>query len=164
MAMGRRKRERQGDLFIATQDLCQPKGHIFYDKLNRVLAEENFDAFVEAACVSYYKEAGPGRPSIPPGTYFRMLFIGYFECIDSQRGIAWRCYDSLSLRAFLGMTLSEQTPDHSTLSTTRERLPYEVHEKVFQFTLKMAGVKKLLGGKTVGVDSTYLEALSLIHI
>ena len=158
MAMGRRKREQQGELFIATQDLCQPKGHIFYDKLNRFLAEEGFDAFVEAACLSYYKEAGPGRPSIPPGTYFRMLFIGYFEGIDSQRGIAWRCADSLSLRAFLGVTLSEQTPDHSTLSTTRERLPHEVHEKVFQFILKVAGIKNLLGGKTVGVDSTYLEA------
>lgn len=158
MAMGRRKKERQGELFIATQHICRPRAHAFYDGLNRLLAEAEFDSFVEAACVSYYKEEGPGRPSIPPGVYFRMLFIGYFEGIDSQRGIDWRCYDSLSLRGFLGMGLDEKTPDHSTLSTTRERLPFEVHEKVFQFVLKLASLKKLLGGKTVGVDSTYLEA------
>jgi transposase len=158
MAMGHRRREEQGELFIATQNLAQPKGHVFYDKLNRLLAEAGFDDFVEAACVSYYKEDGPGRPSIPPGVYFRMLFVGYFEGIDSQRGIAWRCHDSLSLRSFLGVPLNKQTPDHSTLSGTRDRLPQEVHDKVFQFVLKLADLKKLLGAKTVGVDSTYLEA------
>jgi transposase len=158
MAMGRRKREQQSELFLPTQDLALPQGHVFYDKLNRLLAEAGFDDFVEALCESYYDAAGPGRPSIPPGTYFRMLFIGYFEGLGSQRGIAWRCHDSLSLRAFLGVGLNEQTPDHSTLSNTRGRLPQEAHEKVFQFVLKLAGTKQLLQAKTVGVDSTYLEA------
>lgn len=158
MAMGRRKREQQGELFLPTQDLAQPKGHIFYDKLNRLLAEAKFDDFVETLCSPYYEADGPGRPSIPPGTYFRMLFIGYFEGLGSQRGIAWRCHDSLSLRSFLGVGLNEQTPDHSTLSITRDRLPKEAHEKAFQFVLKLADTKQLLQAKTVGVDSTYLEA------
>jgi transposase len=158
MAMGRRSREQQSELFIPTQHLAQPKGHVFYDKLNRLLAEAGFDDFVEALCQPYYKEDGPGRPSIPPGIYFRMLFIGYFEDIDSQRGIDWRCHDSLSLRHFLGIPLDKPTPDHSTLSTTRDRLPLEVHEKAFQFVLKLAGLKKLLSAKTVAVDSTFLEA------
>ena len=158
MAMGRRPREQQADLFIPTQALAQPKGHVFYDKLNRLLAEAGFDDFVEALCQPYYQEEGPGRPSIAPGVYFRMLFIGYFEGLDSQRGIDWRCHDSLSLRHFLGIPLHKPTPDHSTLSTTRDRLPLEVHEKAFQFVLKLAGLKKLLSAKTVAVDSTYLEA------
>jgi transposase len=90
--------------------------------------------------------------------YFRMLLVGYFENIDSQRGIAWRCADSLALRQFLGIPLHEATPDHSTLSVTRTRLPKEVFEEVFQFVLKIADERKLLSGKTVGVDSTTLEA------
>jgi transposase len=158
MAMGRRKQEQQGEMFLLIQDLAQPKSHVFYDKLNRLLAEVGFDDFVETLCEPHYESAGPGRPSIPPGTYFRMLFIGYFEGLGSQRGIAWRCHDSLSLRAFLGVGLNEQTPDHSTLSNTRDRLPQEVHEQAFQFVLKLAGTKQLLQAKTVGVDSTYLEA------
>src|SRR4029077_12853228 len=101
---------------------------------------------------------GPGRPSIAPGVYFRMLFVGYFEGLDSQRGIAWRCNDSLSLREFLGVGLTEQTPDHSTLSRTRGRLPVEVHGRVFEFVLSMAATKGLLTPKTVGVDSTTIEA------
>ena len=158
MAMGRRPREQQAELFIPTQDLARPKGHVFYDKLNQLLAEAGFDDFVEAMCQPYYQEAGPGRPSLAPGVYFRMLFVGYFEGIDSQRGIDWRCHDSLSLRHFLGIPLTQATPDHSTLSVTRERLPMEVHEKAFQFVLKVAGLKKLLHAKTVAVDSTLLEA------
>ena len=158
MAMGRRCREQQGEMFIAAQDLVRPEGHFFYDRLNRLLAEASFDEFVEALCRPYYDAAGPGRPSIAPGVYFRMLFIGYFEGIDSQRGIAWRCHDSLSLRAFLGVPLTAATPDHSTLSKTRTRLPQEAHEKVFQFVLRLADAKKLLSAKTVAVDSTLLEA------
>ena len=87
-----------------------------------------------------------------------MLLVGYFEGIDSQRGIAWRCADSLTLRQFLGIPLDESTPDHSTLTNTRQRLPEEVFDEVFQFVLRIAAEKKLLSGKTVGVDSTTLEA------
>ena len=114
---------------------------------------------VEDCCRQYYKqEEKRGQPSIPPGLYFRMLLVGYFEGIDSQRGIAWRCADSLSLREFLGVTLGKATPDHSTLTNTRKRLPPEVFDELFQFVLKMAAEKKLVSGKTVGVDSTTLEA------
>jgi transposase len=159
MAMGRRRRERQEALFITAQDLPRSAGHPFYQALNRLLAEADFDRWVETRCAGYYEqEEKRGQPSIPPGIYFRMLLVGYFEGIDSQRGIAWRCADSLALRDFLGTPLGEQTPDHSTLTNTRKRLPKEVFDEVFQFVLKLASEKKLLAGKTVGVDSTTLEA------
>jgi len=158
MAMGRR-RQRQELLFIPTDGLPKSLGHPFYRKLTRLLAEVEFDRWIENRCQQYYnQEEKRGQPSIPPGVYFRMLLVGYFEGIDSQRGIAWRCNDSLSLREFLGTPLDEDTPDHSTLSLTRNRLPQEVFQEVFQFVLRIAVEKKLLSGKTVGVDSTTLEA------
>jgi transposase len=158
MAMGRR-RQRQEMLFIPADGLPKSLGHPFYRKLNRLLAEADFDPWIENRCLPYYKQQEKrGQPSIPPGVYFRMLLVGYFEGIDSQRGIAWRCRDSLSLREFLGTPLDEDTPDHSTLSLTRNRLPSEVFEEVFQFVLRIAVDKKLLSGKRVGVDSTTLEA------
>ena len=158
MAMGKRK-QRQESLFLSAEQLPKSDGHPFYRLLNRLLAEANFDRWIEGRCEPYYEqEEKRGRRSIPPGVYFRMLLVGYFEGIDSQRGIAWRCADSLSLRQFLGVPLGEETPDHSTLTTIRKRLPAEVFEEVFQFVLGIAAKKKLLGGKTVGVDSTMLEA------
>jgi transposase len=157
MAMGRRQAQRQADLFIAAVDLPHSPGHVFYDKLNHLLAQANFDRHVEGLCQPYYAEE-LGRESIPPGVYFRMLLIGYFEGIDSQRGIAWRCSDSLSLRAFLGVAWNEATPDHSSLTKIRQRLPLEVHEQVFLLVLQLAQQKKLLRGKTVAVDATTLEA------
>ncbi|HEV3447372.1 MAG TPA: transposase [Gemmataceae bacterium] len=123
------------------------------------MQEADFDTWLEKRCARYYaQEEKRGQPSIPPGVYFRMLLVGYFEGIDSQRGIAWRCGDSLSLRQFLGIPIGEKTPDHSTLTNTRKRLPQEAFEEVFQFVLKMAVAKDLVSGKTVGVDSTMLEA------
>ena len=158
MAMGKRK-QRQEALFVTANDLPKSAGHPFYIKLNRLLAEAGFGRWVERRCQQFYSPDEPrGQPSIPPGLYFRMLFVGYFENIDSQRGIAWRCADSLSLRTFLGVPLNEKTPDHSTMTNTRKRLPPEVFEEVFQFVLAIAETKKLIGGKTVGVDSTMLEA------
>ena len=156
MALGKRKREEQG-LWIATTELPKSPGHPFYQKLNAVLAEANFDRWIEERCQPYYA-AKLGRPSIPPGVYFRMILVGYFEGIGSQRGIAWRCSDSRSLAEFLGIPINERTPDHSSLSRVHERLPLEIHEEVFVFVLKIAADKKLLKGKTVGVDSTTLEA------
>lgn len=156
MALGRRKELQQGELFIAAHNLPSSDGHVFYSKLNGLLAEAGFDTWIESVCQPHYKDKG--RPGIPPGIYFRMLLIGYFEGIQSQRGIAWRCADSLSLRKFLGIQLTENTPDHSSLTHIRERLPQEVHEKVFEWVLKVAVEKKLLKGKTVAVDSTTLEA------
>jgi transposase len=158
MAMGKR-RQRQESLFITADDLPRSDGHPFYQKLNGLLAEAGFDRWIEARCRSFYEqEETRGKPSIPPGVYFRMLLVGYFEGIDSQRGIAWRCADSLSLRTFLGVPLDEATPDHSTMSVTRKRLGPEVFDEVFRFVLAIAEQKRLLGGKTVGVDSTTLEA------
>src|SRR6202161_296344 len=139
MSLGRRI-PKQEELFMPTAKLATGPGHPFYTKLNAVLAEAGFDEFVEKLCEPCYKEGG--RPGIPPGVYFRMLFIGYFEGLDSQRGIAWRCADSLALRAFLGIPLDAGTPDHSTLTNTRKRLPQEVFEEVFQFVLKIAAAKK----------------------
>jgi transposase len=157
MAMGKREAEQQQNLFVTHDKLPRSPGHVFYRKLNRLLAEGGFDRWIEALCEPHYC-AGQGRPSVPPGVYFRMLLVGYFEGIGSQRGIAWRCSDSLSLREFLGIPLGQESPDHSSLSYIRNRLPLQVHEAVFVWVLALLHKKKLLKGKTVGVDSTTLEA------
>ncbi len=143
MGMGHRPEQQQADFWIATSELPTAPGHVFYDKLNALLAEAGFDRHVEDLCQPYYAD-GKGRDSIPPGIYFRMLLVGYFEGLDSQRGIAWRCADSLSLRAFLGIPLSEATPDHSSLTKIRQRLPLDVHHQVFVFVLGVAEKKRLL--------------------
>jgi len=157
MALGRRKRERQAELFVATDGLARSPGHVFYRKLNELLAAEGFDTWVEELCRSRYAD-GIGRRSIPPGVYFRMLLVGYFEGLASQRGIAWRCADSLSLREFLGIPLTDRTPDHSSLTVIRQRLDLETHSQVFTWVLALASRRKLFTGTAVGVDSTMLEA------
>jgi transposase len=157
MGMGRRTGDRQAEFWVATESLPDVPRHIFYDKLNNILAEGDFDDFVEELCEEYYAK-NVGRRGIPPGVYFRMLFVGYFEGIDSQRGIAWRCADSRSLAKFLGYGLKEATPDHSSLTRIRDRLPLDIHEQVFAFVLALADDHKLLSNKTVAVDSTFLEA------
>ena len=156
MALGKRRSEQQ-EMWVATTSLPKSEGHAFYRKLNRLLAKAEFDGRIEELCEPFYHNQ-LGRPSIPPGVYFRMLLVGYFEGIGSQRGIAWRCGDSLSLREFLGVPLTEDTPDHSSLTRVRDRLPLEIHTTVFQLVLKLAGEKGLIKGKTVAVDSTTLEA------
>ena len=155
MAIGKRA-AKQTDLFVPVTQLPKTPAHPFYAKLNAVLAQARFDAFVENLCEPYYKEGG--RPSIPPGTYFRMLFIGYFEGIDSQRGIAWRCADSRSLREFLGADLTDATPAHNSMTVIRQRLPESVFDKVFGHVLSVLEQKGLLKGKTLGIDATTLEA------
>ena len=156
MALGKRKHEQQ-TAWVATTELPKSPGHPFYKKLNQLLAEAGFDEWLEALCARYYS-ADRGRESIPPGVYFRMILVGYFEGISSQRGIAWRCSDSRSLAEFLGVPVQDETPDHSSLSRIHGRLPLEVHEAMFVFVLKVAAEKRLLTGKTVAVDSTMLEA------
>jgi transposase len=155
MAIGRRT-PKQDELFIPTAKVATGPGHPFYTKLNAVLAEAGFDEFVEKLCAPYYKEGG--RPGIPPGVYFRMLFIGYFEGLDSQRGIAWRCADSLGLRTFLGFRLTEETPVHPSMTMIRQRLPESVFDQVFVFVLSLLQEKGLLRGKAVAIDATTLEA------
>ncbi len=156
MALGKRSNEQQS-VWIATTELPKSPGHPFYKKLNAVLAKAGFDAWLEKLCAPYYADK-MGRSSIPPGVYFRMILVGYFEGIGSQRGIAWRCCDSRSLAEFLGVPVQEETPDHSSLSRIHDRLPLEVHEAMFVFVLKLAIENNLLAGKTVAVDSTMLEA------
>jgi transposase len=157
MAMGKREAERQEGLWIPTANLPEAPGHPFYRRLNRLLAEGGFDAFVEGLCAQFY-HASLGRPGIPPGVYFRMLLIGYFEGIDSERGIAWRCADSRTLSGFLGYGPTDSTPDHSSLSVIRHRIDLEAHEEVFAWVLKRLATQGLLKGKTIGVDATTLEA------
>ncbi len=143
MGMGRREVERQGTFWVATADTPQGPRHVFYEKLNTILAEAGFDAWIEELCEPFYAQTG--RRGIPPGVFFRMLYIGYFEGIDSQRGIAWRCEDSLSLKRFLGYEPFDETPDHSSLSRIRCRLPWEVFEAVHRFVLEVLHEHNLLG-------------------
>jgi len=166
MAMGKRQPHQQLPLFIPTADLPRTPAHPFYERLNQLLAEHDFDKFVEGLCQPFYAEVF-GRPSLEPGRYFRMLFLGYFEGIDSERGIAWRTSDSFSLRAFVGYAPHEATADHSTVSRTRRRIDLETHEQVFQWALQVVAEAGLLRAKTLGVDATTLEAnaalRSIIH-
>lgn len=157
MSMSKREGEKQSGLWIPTTELARSPGHPFYDRLNKVLAGAGFDAFVEKQCARFYAKKN-GRPSIAPGIYVRMLLIGYFEGLRSEREIDWRCADSLSLRAFLGYDLSQKTPDHSSLCRIRQRLDLETHQEVFTFVLKVLAEAGLLQGKTLGIDATTMEA------
>jgi transposase len=157
MAMGKRKSQQQQPLFVSATSLAQSAAHPFYAKLNEVLAGWNFDPFVEGLCAKFYEEK-IGHPSLAPGQYFRLLLIGYFEGIDSERGIAWRCADSLSLRAFVGYALDETSTEHSTISRTRRLIDLETHQEVFRWVLKVLADYDLVSGKTVGIDATTLEA------
>jgi transposase len=158
MAMGKRKRERQESLWIATKDVAAPAGNIFYDRLNAILDEHKFDRKVEALCRKFYKDSPYGRPSMAPGVYFRAMLIGYFEGLDSERGIAWRSADSLSLRRFLGFALDEETPDHSTISRTRRLYWLETHKAVFRWVIHVLSEEGLISGQTISIDATTLEA------
>ena len=149
MAMGKKK-GRQGSMWIATSDLAHSPGHPFCERLNRLLAQHGFDEFAEEQCRSFYAER-LGRPSVPPGMYFRLLLIGYFEGIDSERGIVWRVADSLTLREFLGLSLSEAPPDDSTISRNRRLIDVETHQEVFAWVLTVLGKEGLLRGQTIGV-------------
>ena len=156
MAM-RRDAEVQGDFVVTWAEMPRSPGHAFYDRLQKVLSEAGFDAFVETTCKPFYAPR-MGAPSLPPGRYFRMHMIGYFEGIDSERGIAWRCSDSLSLREFLRLGSRDRVPDHSWLSKTRSRLPHEVHEKVFGWVLALLAERGLVKGERIGVDGSTMEA------
>lgn len=159
MAMGtRRNLERQQDLWIAASDVVETPANAFYDRLNRILDEHKFDERVERLCRKFYKKSAYGRPSMTPGVYFRALLIGYFEGLDSERGIAWRTADSLSLRKFLGFALDEATPDHSTISRTRRLYWLETHKAIFRWVLKFLEKEGLVSGRTVSIDATTLEA------
>ena len=144
-------------MWVPTADLPKSAGHPFYERLNRVLDDAGFDAVVEAQCASFYAD-GVGRPSLAPGRYFRLLLLGYFEGLDSERAIAWRAADSLSIRTFLDFALHEAPPDHSTLSRTRRLIDLETHQAVFTWVLQRLADATLVVGRTVGIDATTLEA------
>jgi transposase len=156
MVMGK-KQASPGVFWVAAQDIAASPGNPFYERLNRFLDKHKFDQLAEKACRPYYADT-MGRPSIPPGVYFRMLFVGYFEGLDSERGICWRVADSRSLGAFLGLDPTKDAPTHVSLQNTRNRLPLEVHQEIFTQVLSMLAKEGLLKGKTLGVDATTLEA------
>jgi transposase len=158
MSMGTRQhRQRQEDLWITHNELTQGPAHPFYQRLSELLDGEKFDEFVEKECAGFYADNN-GRPSLAPGTYFRLLLLGYFEGIDSERGMAWRAADSFGLRRFLGFGLNEKTPDHSTISRTRRLIDVETHRKVFFWVLGLLADRGFLKGKRIGIDATTLEA------
>ena len=157
MAMGKRRRHaKQASMWVATQDLPRSAAHPFYTRLNQILDQHDFDGYVEGLCQRFY--ADEGRPGLPPGRYFRLLLIGYFEGLDAERAIAWRAADSFALREFLGLVLPEAPPDHSTISRTRRLIDLETHEAVFTWMLQRLADAGLVKGKTVGIDATTLEA------
>jgi transposase len=157
MSLGKRSAKgKQESIWIEAASLATPASHPFYERLNRLLDKRHFDGFAEDVCQSFYAKVG--RPGLAPGVYFRALLVGYFEGIDSERGIAWRTFDSLALRSFLGFDLSETTPDHSTISRTRRLIDLETHRKVFVWVLGMLAEEGLLKGNTVAIDGTTLEA------
>ena len=153
----RRRRARQASMWIPTSDLPRSAAHPFYRRLNRILDEAGFDAFVEAQCTKFYAPV-LGRPSLAPGRYVRLLLLGYFEGLDSERAIAWRAADSLSVRAFLHLELADRAPDHSTISRTRRLIDLETHTAVFTWILQQLADAGLVKGQTVGIDATTLEA------
>lgn len=157
MAMGKRKKRRQQSMWVLASDLPTSPGHPFYGRLNEILEAEGFDGYVEGRCRRFYAE-GVGRPGLAPGRYFRLLLLGYFEGMDSERGIAWRVADSLGVRRFLSLELNESGPDHSTISRTRRLIDVETHREVFGWVLERLAKVGLLNGKTLSVDGTTLEA------
>ena len=156
MAMGKRKSE-QAPMWVASADLPVSPGHPFYAKLNAILNESGFDRFAEAECQQFYAPV-MGRPSLAPGRYFRLLLVGYFEGLDSERGIAWRAADSLAVRRFVGLGLDTAAPDHSTISRTRRLIALETHRAVFTWVQERLAAADLLKGRTVAIDATTLEA------
>ena len=153
----RKKRERQEELWLVSREVVSAPAHAFYERLNQILDQHHFDRSVEHLCRRYYK--GPlGRPSVAPGVYFRVLLLGYFEGIDSERGIAWRLGDSLCMRKFIAYALNEETPDHSTISRMRRLYAVETHKAVFRWVLKILVEEGLVEGQTVSIDATTLEA------
>src|SRR6184192_961712 len=157
MGMGKRARHRDAAMWVPTSELPIAPSHPFYRRLNRLLREHDFDPFVEGRCAKFYAPR-MGRPSLAPGVYFRLLLIGYFEGLDSERGIAWRATDSLALREFLGLGLEDGAPDHSTISRTRRLIDVETHRAVFTWVQERLVEAGLLKGQTIAIDATTLEA------
>ena len=164
MSIGKQKLL-QNTMWVAYDQIPKGPGHEFYDHLQRILHSAHFDAYVQDLCAPFYAKT-MGRPSIPPGRYFRMLLVGYFEGLDSERGICWRCADSLSLREFIQLDTTQAVPDHSSLSRIRTRLPLAIHHEVFIFVLRQLSAHGLLRGKKLGIDTEkpFLSPIAAILI
>lgn len=156
----RKDGEAQASLWLPTQELPKTAATSFYQRLDRALAGSGFGKSVRELCAPYYEMDGSrgGRPGIDPEVYFKMQMVGFFEGIPSERGIAARCADSLSIRQFLHYELNEATPDHSSLTVIRQRLGSEVYEKAFGLVLKALRDHKLLRGRKLGIDASVMEA------
>ncbi len=161
--MGKRPRDRQPTMWVPTTELPTSASHPFYSRLNQLLRDRGFDDFAEAHCAAFYA-ATMGRPGLAPGIYFRLLQLGYFEGLDSERAIAWRAADSLTLRDFLGLAFPD-APDHSTISRTRRLIDLETHRDLFTWVLERLGEAGFVKGTTIAIDATTLEAnAALRHI
>jgi transposase len=156
MAMGKRTSE-QAPMWVAATELPVSPSHPFYARLNTILDGAGFDRFAEEQCQQFYAPV-MGRPGLPPGRYFRLLLVGYFEGLDSERGIAWRAADSLAVRSFVGLGLDTAGPDHSTISRTRRLIAVETHRTIFTWVQERLVTAELLTGRTVAIDATTLEA------
>ncbi|MBK9249133.1 MAG: transposase [Ignavibacteria bacterium] len=148
----------QATFWISTDELQVKPQISFYTKLNEVLDSIDLGNKIRTLCEPYYSEKSNCRPPIDPEIYFKMLMVGFFENITSERGIASRCADSLSIRAFLGYSLIESTPNHSTLSIIRHRLPATIFDGLFTIILKGLISKGLVKGKNIAWDSSIIEA------
>jgi transposase len=147
MAMGKRRRHaKQASMWVAIEDLPRSAAHPFYRRLNQIFDQDDFDGYVEGLCQRFYADE-VGRPGLPPGRYFRLLLIGYFEGLDAERAIAWRAADSFALREFLGLLLPDAPPDHSTISRTRRLIDLETHEAVFTWILRRLADARLGKGR-----------------
>ena len=153
MACGSQKKRERGEALWCGGELPTAPGHPFYDRLNEGLDKAKFDRFCEKSCAGCYHQK-LGRPSLPPGQYFRIMMIGFFEGLDSERGIAWRLADSLTLRQFLSVGLDEKTPDHVTISRTRPLIDADTNQRIFSFVLERLAPSRLVNGRTIGLDST----------
>src|SRR5262249_57455120 len=151
-----------GLMWVPTTDAPVSAGHPFYARLNAILDEAGFDRFAEEQCRQFYAPV-MGRPSLLPGRYFRLLLLGYFEGLDSERGIAWRAADSLAVRSFVGLGLNTAAPDHSTISRTRRLIPVETHRAIFTWVQERLVAAGLLTGRTVAIDATTLDANAAIR-
>ena len=155
---GKKEKTAQPEFWVATQQLPKSPKSTFYSKLDETLASFGFAAQVRAICAPAYKQTGTGRPGIDPVVYLKMIMVGFFEDLPSERAIAARCADSMSIRAFLNYELDEKTPDHSTFTVIRQRLGLDLYERIFTLTLQALQAHGLLRGKNLGIDSSVIEA------
>jgi transposase len=153
-----KKKAAQAEFWVATHPMAKtPKG-TFYSKLDETLESFGFAEKVRQLCAPAYKQTSVGRPGIDPVVYLKMIMVGFFEDLPSERAIAARCADSIAIRRFLNYELAENTPDHSSLTIIRQRLGLEIYQKVFMLCLEALQEYGLLRGKHLGLDSSVMEA------